>query len=423
MPDKNDTNLDNTNVWCAECQASHPAVYQTEGNEVFITIDCPYGIRKHRAASDAALFYKLRAKYLSPPPNAPSRPMLYYLHLLDSCSLHCPICLTRSAPGKGKKMTLEELQARAMAIVEKGGGIVVLTGGEPTEHPEFIQFVHVLKKEFGLRVEVNTNGIRFAENPSFATACKKAGLANVELSFDTFNSDTSRFMRGRDLVALKRQALRNIERAGLTASLVCTVCDANLREVGALAKFALVHAPFIRMIRMQPLIEGGRYISGLKGVDREGVVHALVNSGIIEGLTEDDFIPEITIPAFGHVIHPDCGANLYLLARKDYPPEILARNPRFYELQKDFNRLSSGAAWWTKLRLAWIILRRMGLRGLRAVANTNPESNHECLFLLLVDNLMPPGRQDIARINKCAACFCGSKGKMKSLCAYSVEGL
>ncbi len=410
---------DRTQVWCPTCKCAHNAAYQSEGNVCYLLSECPKeGARRVQVSSDSNLFRALREKRRPVPLNTKPRTMWHYLHLLDSCSLNCPVCFAKAEVGKGRLMTLADLRTRAETIVAQKGGKVLLTGGEPTEHPDFLEIVRILSREYELEVSVITNGVRLGEVKGFAHACKQAGLASVNLSFDTFDPEVSRLMRGRkDLIAIKRNALDNLLAAGLICILNVMICSANEKETGALIKYALEHAPGVQMLLFQPLQEAGRYVPGLQGIDREGVVHAIVDSGAIPGLTVDDFMPQITSPMLGFCIHPDCGALLPLAVQKDGSVKILARDEGFQKFLDDLNRFKPCSRLQVFAKIAWSLLRNMGLRGIRLVTNKKQGRKKEALMTILVDNLMPPDRQDMQRLHQCSACLCLKDGGSQPLCA------
>ncbi len=415
------TDFNTTTAWCPVCKCEHDAVYETEGNTCVFTVKCPMGERRTRASSDIALFHAMREKHRVPPPKSKAMSTVFQLHLLDSCTLHCPICFSRAAPGKGRQVSIEDIRTWAKDISQRNGHFVALTGGEPTEHPDFLEIVRILNKEFGFDVSVISNGLRFAEMPTFAQACKKSGLKTIQLAFDTFNAETSRLLRGRDLVALKRQAIRNLERAGLQIVLVVTTCEANIREAGEIIKFAMAQAPAINEVRFQPLLEAGRFIPGLKGSDRESVLHAIVDSGAVPGVELKDFIPLPTVPMLGLCPHPDCGSIVPLVVGKDGSTVILSREPGFERILDDLHSYPAGNALWSMLRAHWSIFRHMGMRGLQRVIRWLPGSKSESLFILGSDNMMCPNRQDVNRLNRCMMHIYQKGAPVRPLCACYVD--
>lgn len=77
---------------------------------------------------------------------------------LQGCTVGCAWCDTRYSwdARRGDEMMLDALLAR---VKDAGAGNVVVTGGEPLEHPAFVPLVSGVKA-LGLRVEVETAGTR-----------------------------------------------------------------------------------------------------------------------------------------------------------------------------------------------------------------------------------------------------------------------
>ena len=77
---------------------------------------------------------------------------------LQGCSIGCTWCDTAYSwsPAGGRETTIGKLMAEVGAA---GHDNVVVTGGEPLEHPAFVELIAALKK-LGRRVEVETAGTR-----------------------------------------------------------------------------------------------------------------------------------------------------------------------------------------------------------------------------------------------------------------------
>ena len=75
---------------------------------------------------------------------------------LQGCAVGCTWCDTKYSwrAGGGRETTLEALLAEVKA---GGADNVVVTGGEPLEHPALLPLLAGLK-DLGLRVEVETAG-------------------------------------------------------------------------------------------------------------------------------------------------------------------------------------------------------------------------------------------------------------------------
>ena len=77
---------------------------------------------------------------------------------------------------------------------------IQLSGGEPTLRDDLPEIV-AMGRAMGFRfIQLNTNGLRLARDPSFVERLKKAGLASVFLQFDGTDDRIHRALRGGPLL-------------------------------------------------------------------------------------------------------------------------------------------------------------------------------------------------------------------------------
>jgi uncharacterized radical SAM superfamily Fe-S cluster-containing enzyme len=176
------------------------------------------------------------------------------------CNMDCPLCFSTAGPGFS--LTLEEVEAMLDDFVRTEGTpeVVQFSGGEPTVHPQIIDFVKAAKAR-GIRfVMINTNGRRIASDDKFV-----AQLAEVRpafyFQFDGFERKTGLALRGdADIVDEKIRALDRLAAAGLNVTIVPAIeRGVNEREVGRIVDFAISH-PAIRGINFQPAFHVGRHL-------------------------------------------------------------------------------------------------------------------------------------------------------------------
>ena len=176
------------------------------------------------------------------------------------CNMDCPLCF--SAAGPGFSLTLEEVEAMLDDFVRTEGTpeVVQFSGGEPTLHPQIIDFVKAAKAR-GIRfVMINTNGRRLAHDDKFV-----AQLAEVRPSFyfqfDGFDPKTGLALRGEaDIVEEKVRALDRLAAVGLNVTIVPAIeRGVNEHEIGRIVDFAIAH-PAIRGINFQPAFHVGRHL-------------------------------------------------------------------------------------------------------------------------------------------------------------------
>jgi hypothetical protein len=81
----------------------------------------------------------------------------------------------------------------------------------PAENPPSVTILPGYRADgrqhgFGF-IQINTNGLRLADDPSYTKALKNAGLDSIFLQFDGATDDIYRQIRGRDLLDKKMAAI------------------------------------------------------------------------------------------------------------------------------------------------------------------------------------------------------------------------
>ncbi len=145
------------------------------------------------------------------------------LEVTANCNLRCTYCFARG--GEYDEMpSFETLCAdidRIVALV--GAPLLQFAGGEPTLRDDLPQLVRYAKKAGCAYIQVNTNGIRMAEEEAYVRSLAKAGLDIVFLQFDGTDDTIYRKLRGRDLAEAKRKAIQNCDKYGIGVTLVPTI--------------------------------------------------------------------------------------------------------------------------------------------------------------------------------------------------------
>ncbi|MCO4762813.1 MAG: radical SAM protein [Myxococcales bacterium] len=111
----------------------------------------------------------------------------------EICNNQCPMCSNSGRP-EALFVQAEELMARVDRLQKWGFRRVILTGGEPTIHPAFMQVASALKAR-GITFDLNTHGRTFCE-PEFADRCVALGLERAIVSLHSHKVDVSREMSG-----------------------------------------------------------------------------------------------------------------------------------------------------------------------------------------------------------------------------------
>lgn len=182
------------------------------------------------------------------------------IEITQSCNLHCRFCFANSEACGEKDPSVEQINF-LYQCVKKASGIcnIQLSGGEPTLRDDLPQIIRN-GKEIGFQfIQINTNGIRLAQDEAFVEELKTAGLDSVFLQFDGTNDVIYRKLRGRRLFALKEKAIENCMKYGIGVILVPTLVPGiNTNNIGQIIDFALKHLEAVRGVHFQPVSYFGR---------------------------------------------------------------------------------------------------------------------------------------------------------------------
>jgi uncharacterized radical SAM superfamily Fe-S cluster-containing enzyme len=234
---------------------------------------------------------------------------LSLIEVTDHCNLRCPICYAESGPSRQQYRTLDHIQRMIDAVVANEGepDVVQISGGEPTIHPDFFAILDLAKAAPIRHLMVNTNGIRIAEDETFAK--RLAGYMpdfEVYLQFDSFERHALLTLRGADLRDIRRRALERLNRLGVSTTLVVTLKKGlNDQEIGRIIDFALKQ-PAVRGVTFQPIQTAGRLEQFNAATDRLTLTE--VRRKILE--QTNVFRPEDLLPV---PCHPDSLAMGYAL--------------------------------------------------------------------------------------------------------------
>jgi uncharacterized radical SAM superfamily Fe-S cluster-containing enzyme len=238
---------------------------------------------------------------------------IYLLDLTTQCNLACPACFTSSSPQQSMYLSFEHaLHAVETAIAREGGhlDVVMLSGGEPTIHPQIASLIEALAALPITRVLLNTNGIRIANEDGFLDLLRRyRDRVEVYLQYDGPSAATSTALRGVDLRETKSRAIERLSSAAVFTTLVMTVTLANEHEVGAVLDTCFA-TPYIGGANFQPIFASGRApeVDPMRRVTTTGVLRRIeTQSGY--GARAHDLI---ALPCS----HPDCCAIGYFLRDK-----------------------------------------------------------------------------------------------------------
>ena len=92
-----------------------------------------------------------------------------------------------------------------LLLAEKQVDVLNLSGGEPLMHPGIVELLdEALSRKGIIRVSLSTNGLQLLKRPDLLEALRQRRIV-VSLQFDGFNESAYELLRGKKLIAAKRE--------------------------------------------------------------------------------------------------------------------------------------------------------------------------------------------------------------------------
>jgi uncharacterized radical SAM superfamily Fe-S cluster-containing enzyme len=180
------------------------------------------------------------------------------IEVTNRCDLECTCCFAgKSITDEPSSDTVKKWLAELAA---SGHSFLHFSGGEPTMRDDLPELVSCASN-LGLKyLQLNTNGLRLADDPSYTEQLACAGLSFVFLQFDGTTDEIQLAMRGRRILEKKYKAIENCDRYNIGVALVSTVIPGvNDRDIGRLIAFGVERSPAVRGVHFQPVSYFGRY--------------------------------------------------------------------------------------------------------------------------------------------------------------------
>jgi tetraether lipid synthase len=345
------------------------------------------------------------------------------------CNMDCPLCFSTAGPGFS--LTLEEVEAMLDDFVRTEGTpeVVQFSGGEPTIHPQIIDFVKAAKMR-GIRfVMINTNGKRIARDDHFVEQLAEVKPA-FYFQFDGFDRKTSLALRGEAGIVEERiKALDRLAAVGLRVTLVPAIeRGVNEHEIGRIVDFAIAH-PAVRGINFQPAFHAGRHLGHdpMQRITIPEIVRFLEEQ-TAGRFVKSDFIP---VPC----CFPTCNAVTYAFIDGDRVVPL----PRIVNVYEYLDYLTNRAVPDFSLEVRGAL---EGLWSSSSVAGSQksvqelsiscqacglPEAVTvgdlaEHMLMIMVQDFMDPWTFNQKNLMKCCKEFLLPGGKQIPFCAYNTVG-
>ncbi|MCB9778813.1 MAG: radical SAM protein [Alphaproteobacteria bacterium] len=113
----------------------------------------------------------------------------HWVRAVTACNSRCLFCLDADTP-RNVYIPVDDVKAELRRGIEQlGADKVIISGGEATLHPQFVELVRYAKQDLGYdRVQTVTNGTMLADR-DFYVACRDAGLGEITFSLHGHTED------------------------------------------------------------------------------------------------------------------------------------------------------------------------------------------------------------------------------------------
>lgn len=197
--------------------------------------------------------------------------------ITSACDLNCPMCYVHNKNDNAFFMSREEFSLVVKRLVQNAGGdldLINLTGGEPTLHPELLDFIEICHREGTHRVSVCSHGLGLNKNPEMLSGLARLG-ARIALSFDTFDSATDQRLNGVRSVEAKLRCLKALDAHGVDTTLIPVLARGyNEHEIGEIIRLGL-RLSCVRHIEVHMLTFTGQNGNGFDRSARLSLYEAL----------------------------------------------------------------------------------------------------------------------------------------------------
>jgi hypothetical protein len=473
--------LKETRSLCPECMKVIDARVVEKDGKVLIKKECPkHGKFQDIYWSDAKLYKKFgkfaevgggiknprTEKRQGCPldcgicPEHKSQTVLSIIDVTNRCNLRCPICFANAAAaGYVYEPTFEQIKKMMKNLRSNRPTpppAIQLSGGEPTLRDDLPEIVREAKKAGFWHIEVNTNGIRLANDLDFVKRLRKAGVSTIYLQFDGLTPEPIIKARGVDLLQTKFKAIENCRKAGLNSIVlvVTLVKGVNDDQLGDIIRFAAKNKDIVRCVNVQPVSFAGRISQKdrerwritipdfMKAVEKQtgGQIKASDFYPVPATMPISRFTSAYTGREFVKFsCHEHCGAATYVFVEDGrlIPITRFVNIPKLFSLLDKYAKEIEKGGFGIKKRVLLKAARDVpgtidmskapkGLNLLKILLNVIGTGSYDALaefhsksILLACMHFMDPYNFDLERVERCAIHYATPDGRIIPFCTMN----
>jgi len=201
------------------------------------------------------------------------------INLTSKCNLRCRHCFGDYGLSKGRELSLNEWKRVIDDLAKNNIFYINLTGGEPTQYPDFRKLLEYINKK-GLLITLTTNGI-FPEETLNEIISNKEIILNVKISLDGYDPESNWFIRRspnlskEELFSKIINTIEELKKEGIQVSISTVLHKKNLMCLEKLAD--LLIKLNINKWLLSPITYIGRAKINEEILDYKGLLYVLNN--------------------------------------------------------------------------------------------------------------------------------------------------
>jgi len=171
------------------------------------------------------------------------------ISITNRCNVKCFYCHHDGIVPQDYEMTPQEIERIVTVAKELGIEKIRLSGGEPLVRDDIIDMVSRIAKIGFKDISLTTNGILLEK---YAEKLHEVGLTRVNVSFDTLNPDTYRFITKRNYMENAKAGIQRAVESGLNPVKVNMVVmkGINDNEIWDMFKFCRETGAILQLIEL-----------------------------------------------------------------------------------------------------------------------------------------------------------------------------
>jgi len=177
------------------------------------------------------------------------------ISITNRCNVRCFYCHHDGIVPQDYEMTPDEIERIVTVAKEIGIEKIRLSGGEPLIRDDIVDMVSKISAVGFRDISLTTNGVLLGK---YAEKLYNAGLTRVNVSFDTLNPETYRFITKRDYMLKAKAGIEKAVKSGLNPVKVNMVVmkGINDSEIWDMFKFCKETRAILQLIELLKTEDG-----------------------------------------------------------------------------------------------------------------------------------------------------------------------